>query len=202
MIMCSLQFAFYEGWELLEFDQGRSLAGVIRGVNVGVELFNCDWFCSLLSLVAVSSHVADDTTVAAGTSEFRFGAISECLSFTLASFAAFSFWSPVVLRFSFLTPSSGSVFIHASPPSSLSCRRTKLEVAKFLAVGSDVISIRVKRTFVTLQVGVVLSVFLSCLELGYLEMWVAGETGMIEKKDHVSPFENALNFLCEAHCLG
>ncbi len=111
-------------------------------------------------------------------------------------------WSPVVLRFSFLTPSSGSVFIHASSPSSLSCRRIKLEVAKFLAVGSGVISIRVKRTFVTLQVGVVLSVFLSCLELGYLEMWVAGETGMIEKKDHVSPFESALNFLCEAHCLG
>ncbi len=79
MIICSLQFAFYEGWELLEFDQGRSLAGVVRRVNVGVELFNRDWFCSLLSLVAVSSHVADDTTVAAGTSEFRF-AISECLN--------------------------------------------------------------------------------------------------------------------------
>ncbi len=77
--------------------------------------------------------------------------------------------------------------------------RFKLEVATFLAVGSGVIAIRVKRTFVTLQVGVVFSVFLSCLELGYLEMGVAGETGMIEKEYHVSPFESALNFLCEAH---
>ena len=100
-------------------------------------------------------------TVAAGTSEFRF-AISECLSlsFPFASFSAFAFWSPVGRRFSLLTPFAGSVFIYASPPSSLSCRRIKLEVAKFLAVGSGVISIWVKCTFVTLQVGVVLSLFL------------------------------------------
>ena len=46
-----------------------------------------------------------------------------------------------------------------------------------------------------------MSVFLSCLELGDLEVWVASETGMIEEEYHISPFESALNFLREAHCL-
>ncbi len=137
------------GWELSTFD-------------IGCVLFDDDWCGSLLSFVAVSGHVPDDATMTAGASELRF-AISEWLSFTLASFAAFSFGSPIVRVFSFLAPFSGSVFIHASPPSSLFARRRKLEVTKFLAVGSGMISIRVKRTFVTLQIGVVLSVFLTCL---------------------------------------
>ncbi len=45
----------------------------------------------------------------------KFGfAISECLRFTLASFAPFAFRSPIVRRFSFLAPFSASVFIHSS----------------------------------------------------------------------------------------
>ena len=204
MVIRAFQFAFDEGGELLEFYQGRFVNVEFKGINGGEELFNRDWCVALLfflSLVAIASHVAGDTTMAASTSEFRF-AISECLNFTFASFAAFAFRSPIVRGFSFLAPFSASVFIHSSPPSSLVTRGMKLEVAKFLAIGSRVISVRVESTFATLQVCVVLSVFLSCLELGYLEVWVACKTSMIEEKYHVSPFESALNFLGEAHCLG
>ncbi len=176
MIIRAFHFSFDEGWELLEFDQVRFVNGDLKGINGGEELFNRDWFGALLSLVAIVSHVADDTTMAASTSEFRF-AIPECRSFTLTSFAAFAFRSPIVRVFAFLTPFSASVFIHASPPSSLAARRIQLEVTKFLAFCSGMVSIRVERTFIPLQVGVVLSVFLSCLELDNLEVWVAGKTG-------------------------
>ena len=182
MVIRSFHFSFEEGWELLEFDQGRFVNGEFKGINGGEELFHRDWCVALLfflSLVAIAGHVAGDTTMAAGTSKFGF-AISECLRFTLASFAAFAFGSPRLRWFAFLAPFSASVFIHSSPPSSLVARGMKLEVAKFLAIGSGMVAIRVERTFATLQVCVVLSVFLSCLELGYLEVWVASETGMIE----------------------
>ncbi len=164
--------------------------GEFKGINGGEELFNRDGHGALLfflSFVAIAGHVTGDTTMAASTSKFGFP-ISECLRFTLASFATFAFRSPIVRGFSFLAPFSASVFIHSSPPSSLVTRGMKLEVAKFLAIGSGMVAIRVERTFATLQVCVVLSVFLSCLELGYLEVWVACETGMIEEKYHVSPF--------------
>ena len=182
MIIRAFHFAFDEGWELLEFYQGRFVNGEFKGINGGEELFHRDWCVALLffsSLVAIAGHVAGDTTMAAGTSKFGF-AISECLRFTLASFAAFAFRSPIGRGFAFLAPFSASVFIQSSPPSSLVSRGMKLEVAKFLAIGSRMIAIRVERTFATLQVCVVLSVFLSCLELGYLEVGIACETGMIE----------------------
>jgi hypothetical protein len=118
MIIRSFHFAFDEGWELLEFYQGRFVNGEFKGINGGEELFNRDWCGALLffvSLVAIASHVAGDATMAASTSEFRF-AISECLSFTVASFAAFAFRSLIVRGFSFLAPFSASVFIHPPPP--------------------------------------------------------------------------------------
>jgi hypothetical protein len=179
MIIRAFHFAFNKGGKLLEFDQVRFVNGDGKGINGSEKLFNRDWFGALLSLVAIAGHVADDTTMAASTSEFRF-AISECRSFTLASFSAFAFRSPIVRASAFLTLSSASVFVHASPPSSLASRRIQLEIPKFLAFCSGMVSIRVEGTFVPFQVGVVLSVFLACLELGYLEVGVAGETGMVE----------------------
>jgi hypothetical protein len=130
--------------------------------------------------------VSDDATVAAVAGEFRF-ANTECLSFTLASFAVFSFgmlWgvgSPVVLRFSFLASFVGSFSIHASPPSSHSSRRIQLKLTEFLAVGSDVSYIAVKGTFLSVEGGIVLSVLLSCLKLSYLEMRIACKTRVVEE---------------------
>ena len=125
MIICAFHFAFNKGGKLLEFDQVRFVNGDGKGINGSEKLFNRDGFGALLSLVAIAGHVADDTTMTASTSEFRF-AISECRSFILASFPAFAFRSPVVRASSFLTLSSASVFVHASPPSSLVSRRMQL----------------------------------------------------------------------------
>ncbi len=130
-------------------------------VDSGCILFDCYWCCSLLSFVTVSGHVSDDATVTAdasvGVSPFPLSYLpfGGCVGFVRQVEDCRPLSRPL--------PPPLLLFIPLPRPPIFPEGLSELEVAKLLAVSGGVIAIRVKRTFVTLQVGVVLSVFLSCL---------------------------------------